>query len=69
MSGREDVDMPGSLVAVGDDKQPSKQTTPKGLEIDVPTREDFDALVRKTAGPPAGRKRPAETDPPPAQSE
>jgi hypothetical protein len=44
------------------------QTTPKGLEIPVPQREDFDAMVRKVA-PPAGRKRPAETDPPREQSD
>ena len=61
--------MPGTLADVGNEKQPPKQTTPKGLEIDVPEREEFDALVRKVAGPPAGRKRPAETDQPPEQSE
>jgi hypothetical protein len=44
------------------------QTTPAGEEIPVPTREEFDEFVRKVA-PPAGRKRPAETDQPPEQSD
>jgi hypothetical protein len=45
-----------------------KQTTPAGHEIPIPTRGDFDELVKKVAPPPAGRKRPADTDPPPEQS-
>jgi hypothetical protein len=43
------------------------QRTPKGMEVPVPKRGEFDALLRKVA-PPAGRKRPAEKDPPPEQS-
>jgi hypothetical protein len=39
-----------------------KQTTPAGHRIPVPTREDFDRMVKKVAPPLAGRKRPAETD-------
>jgi hypothetical protein len=46
-----------------------KQTTPAGHRIPVPTREAFDRMVRKIALGPAGRKRPAETDEPPEQSE
>ena len=48
-------------------RRPTKQTTPKGQEIPVPKRRDFDDVLRKLA-PPAGRKRPAEKDPPPEQS-
>jgi hypothetical protein len=44
------------------------QTTPAGHRIPVPSREDFDRMVKKIA-PPAGRKDPDETDGPPAQSE
>lgn len=44
------------------------QTTPAGNEIGVPTHEEFDEFVRKVA-PPAGRKRPAETDQPREQSD
>jgi len=44
------------------------QTTPTGQEIPVPTRGEFDEFVRKVA-PPAGRKRPAETDQPREQSD
>jgi hypothetical protein len=44
------------------------QTTPKGLEIPVPKREDFEDFVKKVA-PPASRKRPAETDQPREQSD
>jgi hypothetical protein len=50
------------------DDEPT-QTTPKGLEIPVPKRGAFDSLVKKVAGRPAGRKRLAETDPPPERSE
>lgn len=46
-----------------------KQTTPAGYEIPVPSREDFDRMVKRVAPPPAGRKRPAETDAPPERSE
>jgi hypothetical protein len=45
------------------------QTTPAGHRIRIPSREDFDRLVKKVAPPPAGRKRPAETDEPREQSE
>ncbi|MBV9472387.1 MAG: hypothetical protein JO206_05420 [Solirubrobacterales bacterium] len=44
------------------------QTTPSGQEIPIPTRGEFDDLLRKVA-PPAGRKRPAETDQPREQSD
>lgn len=50
-------------------KPEQKQTTPAGHRIPVPTREAFERLVKKVAPPPAGRKRPAETDEPPEQSE
>jgi hypothetical protein len=46
-----------------------KQRTPKGQEIPIPKRRDFDQFVKKVAGPPAGRKRPAETDRPREQSD
>ncbi len=46
-----------------------KQTTPAGHRIPIPTRETFERLVKKVAPPPASRKRPAETDEPPEQSE
>ena len=46
-----------------------KQTTPAGHRIRVPSREDFDRLVKKVAPPPRGRKPPAETDEPPERSE
>jgi hypothetical protein len=40
----------------------------KPLIVPVPSREDFDQLVKRVAG--LGlRKPPAETDPPPQQSE
>lgn len=44
------------------------QVTANGVEIPVPSREDFDALVRKVA-PPEGRKRLGEIDRPPGRSE
>jgi hypothetical protein len=44
------------------------QTTRSGQEIPVPTREEFDEFVKKVA-PPAGRKRPAETDRPHERSD
>ncbi len=46
-----------------------KQTTPAGLRIPIPKREDFERLVKKVAPPPAGRKRPDETGEPPERSE
>lgn len=46
-----------------------KQTTPAGHRIPVPTREDFDRMVRMAVPPPAVRRRPAKTDEPPEQSE
>lgn len=45
-----------------------KEKTPKGLEVPVPTKGEFDAAMRKVA-PPAGRKRPDEKDRPQKQSE
>jgi hypothetical protein len=45
-----------------------KQKTRKGLEIPVPTKEEFDAAMRKVA-PPIGRKRLDEKDRPQKQSE
>lgn len=45
-----------------------KQKTEKGLEIPVPTKGDFDAAMEKVA-PPAGRKRPVDSDQPQKQSE
>lgn len=45
-----------------------EQTTPAGHRIPIPAHEDFDQMVRKLA-PPAGRKRPGETDEPREQSE
>ena len=44
------------------------QITPAGNEIRVPSRDEFEEFVRKVA-PPAGRKRPAETDEPREQSD
>jgi hypothetical protein len=41
-----------------------EQTTPAGYRIPIPKREDFERMLRKLA-PPAGRKRPDETDAPP----
>lgn len=56
---------------MADDPKPdeSEQTTPAGHRIPVPSREDFDRMVRKVAPPPTDRKRPDETDEPPEQSE
>lgn len=45
-----------------------KEKTPKGLEVPVPTKGEFDAAMRKVA-PPVGRKRPDEKDRPQKQSE
>jgi hypothetical protein len=50
----------------------TQKTQPKKgepVEIPIPTREEFVNLVEKVAGPPAGRKRPAEKDRPPERSE
>jgi hypothetical protein len=53
--------------------QDKQKSQPKGkgkpLDIPIPTRGEFDSFVRKVAGRPAGRKRPAEKDPPPERSE
>lgn len=49
----------------------SAQQTPKGLEIPVPTREDFDRFIDRVVGADAqqlGHKDPDATDPPPEQS-
>ena len=43
------------------------EKTPKGLEIPVPTKGEFDAAMRKVA-PPVGRKRPAGKDQPQKRS-
>lgn len=59
----------------GDDTSttpPTQRTQPakgKPVEIPVPTRGEFDELVRKVAGPPEGRKPPDEKDPPPERSD
>jgi hypothetical protein len=45
-----------------------KEKTPKGLEVPVPTKGEFDAAMEKVA-PPVGRKRPDEKDRPQKQSE
>jgi hypothetical protein len=46
----------------------TKPKTGKPVEIRVPTRGEFENLVRKVARSRSGRKRPAETDRPPEQS-
>lgn len=64
-----------SFEMAGDDThhpEPTQKTQPKKgqpVEIPIPKRRDFDQFVKKVAGPPAGRKRPAETDQPPEQSD
>jgi hypothetical protein len=50
-------------------RQKTRPKKGKPVEIPVPTRGEFDALVKKVAPGPAGRKRPAGKDRPPAQSE
>lgn len=50
------------------ERREPKQTTPAGHTIPIPTRGDFDQMVKKIA-PPTGRRRPDETDEPPEQSE
>jgi hypothetical protein len=52
--------------------EPTQWTQPKKgepVKIPVPTRGAFEELVRKVAGGLAGRKRPADSIPPPEQSE
>jgi hypothetical protein len=44
-----------------------KEKTPKGLEVPVPTKGEFDAAMRKVA-PPVGHRPPDEKDRPPQQS-
>jgi hypothetical protein len=53
---------------VGVAKEQKTEKTPKGLEVPVPTKGEFDAAMKKVA-PPAGRKRPDGKDRPPQQSE
>lgn len=52
-----------------DKAQEPTQETEKGLEIPVPSRKDFDAVVKKVAGPPEGHRPPDETDQPREQSD
>ena len=55
----------------GEDEGATQKTKPKKgepVEIPVPTRGEFDDFLRRVA-PPAGRKRPAETDQPPERSD
>jgi hypothetical protein len=54
-------------LSMADERKPT-QRTPKGKEIPVPTREDFDRFVKKVAGP-GSRKRPDEKRQPPQRSE
>lgn len=49
-------------------KKSRKQKTEKGLEIPVPTKDDFDASLAKVAPKPASRKRPGGKDRPKKQS-
>jgi hypothetical protein len=55
------------------DPEPTRQVIPtkkgKPLVVPVPTRGDFDRLVKKVAGPPGVRKRSAGKDQPPKQSQ
>jgi hypothetical protein len=51
------------------DKRQPKQKTPKGQEIPVPKRRDFDALLDRVTGGRVGRKRPAGKDQPPERSD
>lgn len=55
-------------VAFGEMVERRKERTPKGLEVPVPTKGEFDAAMKKIA-PPVGRKRPDAKDRPPQQSE
>jgi hypothetical protein len=52
---------------VSDERKPT-QRTPRGKEIPVPSREDFDQSVKKVAGA-GSRKRPDEKRRPPERSE
>lgn len=59
---------------MSDEKRPERtqKTQPKKgkpIEIPVPKRSEFDALVKKVAGRPGGRKDPAGKDPPPRRSQ
>jgi hypothetical protein len=54
------------------DAKPTQTVHPKKgkpFEIPVPTRGEFDSLVKKVAGAPGVRKRSAGKDRPPEQSE
>lgn len=42
---------------MAEDKREPKQRTPKGLEIPVPKRKDFERLVKKVAGRPSTSPR------------
>jgi hypothetical protein len=55
------------FINMSDSPKP-KQKTERGLEIPVPTKGDFDEAMEKVA-PPAGRKRPADSDQPQKRSE
>jgi hypothetical protein len=58
-------------MAENDAAKPTQEiptTDGEPLIVAVPSREDFDQMVRKVAGP-GLRKRPDETDPPPQRSE
>lgn len=51
-----------------DEKCQETQTTDKGLNIPVPSREDFESFVKKVVKP-ASRKRLADSDQPRVQSD
>jgi len=56
---------------MGDRPRKTQRTQPKkgdAVEIPVPTRGEFDSMLKKVA-PPAGRKRPAGKDQPPERSD
>jgi hypothetical protein len=53
---------------MADQKPEPTQKTTKGLEIPVPKRGEVMSFIERVAGR-AGRKRPAEKDPPQKQSE
>ncbi len=59
-----------SLESMVEPEQPERQqVTPAGHRIRIPSREEFERIVKKVAPPPRGHKRPAETDEPPERSE
>lgn len=58
-----------SLRVMPEKSNEPKQTTPAGHRIRIPSREDFERIIKKVAPPPAGRKRPDETGEPREQSE